>query len=345
MGKEEGEGKGLYWTASNQTARIAEDGKTAFLFPGQGSQYVGMGKDLYDHFKVARETFEEAEEAAGLRISKLCFEGPWEDLKLTVNTQPAVLTASIAALRVLQSETGYCPTLLAGHSLGEYSALVAAGAMAFADAVRTVCHRGRFMQEAVPVGEGGLAVILGCDEAIVKWVCDEASDGEVVSLANYNCPGQTVISGHLGAVKRAVSLARKRGAKAALMLPVSAPIHSPLMEPAGRKLAEFLRSVALRDAGIPIVSNVDARPHTSNREIRELLVRHLSVPVRWEESMRTMISQFAVHRFVEIGPGTVLSGLLKWIDPSVAIANVEDSRSLETAGERLNVERNRETRE
>jgi [acyl-carrier-protein] S-malonyltransferase len=311
--------------------RISDNGKVAFLFPGQGSQYVGMGKDLYDHFKVARETFEEAEEAACSRISKLCFEGPWEDLKLTINTQPAILAVSIAALRVLQSETGCRPFVLAGHSLGEYSALVAAGAMEFADAVRTVCYRGRFMQEAVPLGEGGLAVVVGCDEARLRRVCEEASEGEVVALANFNCPGQVVLSGHLGAVRRAVALAREHGSKGASVLPVSAPIHSPLMESAGTKLAEFLRAVTVMEAKIPVVSNVDARPHTSGSEIKKLLVQHLSVPVRWEESMRTIISQFAVRNFVEIGPGKVLSGLFKWIDPSVALANVEDSRSLERA--------------
>ena len=207
---------------SNHNKDVSSNEKIAFLFPGQGSQYVGMGKDLYDHFKVARETFDEADEALQLKISKLCFEGPWEDLKLTINTQPAILTVSVSALRALQLETGLSPTLLAGHSLGEYSALVAGNAINFPDAVRVVRSRGQFIQEAVPVGKGGVGVVLGLDEAVVKSICEEEAQGEVITPANFNCPGQIAISGHLSAVKRVISLARKRGAKGAALIPVSA---------------------------------------------------------------------------------------------------------------------------
>jgi [acyl-carrier-protein] S-malonyltransferase len=306
---------------------VPSDEKIAFLFPGQGSQYVGMGKNLYEHFKVVRETFEEADEALHFKISKLCFDGPWEELTRTSNTQPAMLTVSISALRVLQSEIGVSPTLLAGHSLGEYSALVAGSVIDFTDAVRVVRARGQFIQEAVPAGKGGLGVVLGLDEVAVNSICQEAAQGEIVTPANYNCPGQITISGHLGAVRRAISLARKRGAKGAGLLPVSAPIHSPLMEPAGKQLGEVLSSITINDASVPVISNVDARPQTSGTKIRQLLVRHLSVPVRWEESIRTMLSQ-SIRRFIEIGPGKVLSGLFKWINPDVALANVEDVESL-----------------
>lgn len=312
---------------SNHKKQVSSNEKIAFLFPGQGSQYVGMGRDLYDHFKAARETFEEADEALHFKISKLCFEGPWEDLTLTSNTQPAILTVSISALRVLHSKTGLPPTLLAGHSLGEYSALVAGDAIHFADAVRVVRARGQLIQEAVPVGKGAVGVVLGLDEVALKSICQEEAQGEVITPANYNCPGQIAISGHLGAVRRAINLARKRGAKGAALLPVSAPIHSPLMESAGKRLGEVLRGITISDASVPVVSNVDARPHTSRAEIKELLVQHVSAPVRWEESMRTMLSQ-SIRRFIEIGPGKVLSGLFKWINSDVTLANVEDMESL-----------------
>ncbi len=301
--------------------------KIGFIFPGQGSQYVGMGKDLCQGFKVAKETFDEADDALGLRISKLCFEGPEDELKLTVNTQPAILTVSVSALRVLESETGFVPTLLAGHSLGEYSALVAGGALDFADAVRVVRARGQFMQEAVPVGEGAVGAVLGLDEDTVSSICETVAQGEVLTPANYNCPGQIVISGHTGAVTRAVNLAKEEGAKRAMLLPVSAPVHSPLMEPAGERLEKVLKKIDIRDLKIPVVANVDAQPNTSRDRIRELLVQQVSAPVRWEESSRTMLFK-AIRKFVEIGPGKVLLGLMKRMDGGVHLANVEDGESL-----------------
>ena len=299
----------------------------AFIFPGQGSQYVGMGKDLCENFKVARETFEEAEEAVGVKISSLCFEGPEEELKLTANTQPAIVTVSVSALRVLQSETDLSPSLLAGHSLGEYTALVAGGALDFADAVRAVRARGQFMQEAVPVGEGAVGAVLGLDDVTVSSVCDEAAQGEVLTPANFNCPGQIVISGHTGAVTRAVKLAKEKGAKRAILLPVSAPFHSPLMKPAGNRLEKVLESMAVRDLQIPVVANVDAQPNTSRERIVKLLIQQVSTPVRWEESVRLMISR-AIKRFVEVGPGKVLLGLMKRVDGTACLANVEDTESL-----------------
>lgn len=299
----------------------------AFIFPGQGSQYVGMGKNLCENFKVARETFEEAEDAVGVKISSLCFEGPEEELKLTANTQPAIVTVSVSALRVLQSETDLSPSLLAGHSLGEYTALVAGGALDFADAVRAVRARGQFMQEAVPVGEGAVGAVLGLDDVTVSSVCDEAAQGEVLTPANFNCPGQIVISGHTGAVTRAVKLAKEKGAKRAILLPVSAPFHSPLMKPAGNRLEKVLESMAVRDLQIPVVANVDAQPNTSRERIVKLLIQQVSTPVRWEESVRLMISR-AIKRFVEVGPGKVLLGLMKRVDGTACLANVEDRESL-----------------
>jgi [acyl-carrier-protein] S-malonyltransferase len=301
--------------------------KIGFIFPGQGSQYVGMGRELYQGFKVAKETFDEADAALGARISKLCFEGPEDELKLTANTQPAILTVSVSALRVLQLETGLVPTLLAGHSLGEYSALVAGGALGFADAVRVVRARGQFMQEAVPVGKGAVGAVLGLDEDTVSSICETVAQGEVLTPANYNCPGQIVISGHTGAVTRAVNLAKEEGAKRAMLLPVSAPVHSPLMEPAGERLEKLLEKIDIRDLKIPVVANVDAQPNTSRDRIRKLLVQQVSAPVRWEESARTMLLK-AIRKFVEIGPGKVLLGLMKRMDGGVHLANVEDAESL-----------------
>ena len=301
--------------------------QTAFIFPGQGSQYVGMGKNLCENFRVARETFEEADDALQLAISSLCFEGPGEELSLTANTQPAVLTVSVAAMRVLQSETALCPAILAGHSLGEYTALVAGGALDFADAVRVVRARGQFMQEAVPVGEGAVGAVLGLDVATVGSICEEAAQGEVLTPTNYNCPGQIVVSGHTGAVTRALELARDRGAKRAVLLPVSAPVHSPLMRSAGERLREVLESIPFKNLQVPVVSNVDAQPNTSRERIIRLLTQQMSAPVRWEQSVETMASR-DVRQFVELGPGKVLLGLMKRMNGGSCLANVEDTESL-----------------
>ncbi len=300
--------------------------QTAFLFPGQGSQSVGMGKEFYDQFKVAREVFEEAEDILRISLSRLCFEGPEEELKLTENTQPAVLTVSIAALRVLQAERGIEPKFTAGHSLGEYSALVASGALSFAEAVRIVRLRGKFMQEAVPLGEGTMAAVLGMDREEVEQICRESSNGEVLTPANYNCPGQIVIAGHTKAVERAIERVKARGKKA-MLLQVSAPFHSPLMKPAGIRLKEALDEVAVHTLLVPVITNVEAQANTSSEKVKFLLVEQVSSPVRWEDSMRWMVRE-GVEKVLEIGPGKVLSGLMKRIDPKVATANVEDLSSL-----------------
>ena len=242
----------------------------AFLFPGQGSQHAGMGKDLADNFPVARQIFEEANDALGFDLASLCYNGPEEDLKLTANTQPAILTTSIAALRALESETGLTPAFAAGHSLGEYSALVCAGALDFADAVRTVRQRGTFMQEAVPVGTGAMAAILGLDLETLNTVCNNAAEGQVVSPANYNSAGQVVIAGHTDAVNRAIELAKENGAKRAMPLPVSAPFHCSLMTPAGERLAEVLNSIAVNEMSVPVVTNVEAAPNQDAARVREL---------------------------------------------------------------------------
>jgi len=300
--------------------------KMALIFPGQGSQSVGMGKEFYENFKVAREIFEEANDALHFSIKKLCFEGPEDDLKLTENTQPAILTASIACLRVLQNEKGVVPELAAGHSLGEYSALVAAGALTFSDAVRIVRLRGRFMQEAVPVGEGTMAAVLGMEREAVERLCEEVSSGEILSPANFNCPGQITIAGHTGAVERAIERVKQDGKKAVL-LPVSAPFHSPLMKPAGERLAKELDQIAVGDLRIPVVTNVEAEINTSKERVKFLLVGQVSSPVRWEDSMRRMIRD-EVECFMEIGPGKVLSGLMKRIDPNRETLNIEDMKTL-----------------
>jgi [acyl-carrier-protein] S-malonyltransferase len=311
--------------------------KTAFLFPGQASQYSGMGLDLYQKFPSAKAVFEEADAALGFPISKLCFEGTEDDLKLTENTQPAILTVSVAAYRVLAQKAA-APDYVAGHSLGEYSALVAAGALDFADAVGLVRSRGRYMQEAVPAGEGGMAAILGLAPALVGEICRRAADGEVLAPANLNAPEQTVVSGTAGAVKRAVELASQSGAKRAVLLPVSAPFHSEMMKPAEVRLEADLRRVKFRDLKFPLVTNVDAEPVTTGDDARQALVRQVCQPVRWEESIREMIS-LGVSHFVEVGPGKVLSGLLRQIDRSVRVTNVEDEASLGATLEKLARER------
>jgi len=299
---------------------------TAFVFPGQGAQTVGMGKELRDHFTVAKEVFEEADDSLRFSISTLCFEGPEATLKLTEYTQPAVLTVSIAALRVLQSEKGVEPLLVAGHSLGEYSALVASGGFSFADGVRTVRQRGKFMQEAVPVGEGTMAAILGMDREEVEQICKEAALEEVLSPANFNCPGQIVIAGHTKAIERAIEAAKQKGKKA-MPLQVSAPFHSPLMKPAGERLKEVLEGVTLQALRVPVVTNVEAEVNRSSERVKPLLIEQVSSPVRWEESMRRMISE-GIERIIEIGPGRVLSGLMKRIDSKVVTENIEDIASL-----------------
>jgi [acyl-carrier-protein] S-malonyltransferase len=299
---------------------------TAFIFPGQGSQSVGMGKDLFENFGVAKRVFEEADDTLHFSISGLCFKGPEDALKLTENTQPAILTTSVAALRVLEAEKGITPQFTAGHSLGEYSALVASGAFSFPEAVRTVRLRGKFMQEAVPVGEGAMAAVLGMEREQIEELCEACSSGEVLAPANFNCPGQIVIAGHSKAVERAIERIKQEGKKAVL-LPVSAPFHSPLMKPAGERLGKALEQVSVRDLKVPVVTNVEAEVNNSKDRVKGLLVAQVSSPVRWEESMRKMIEK-GVEQVLEIGPGKVLSGLMKRIDNHIETKNLEDLQTL-----------------
>ena len=307
--------------------------KLAFIFPGQGSQSVGMGKDLVDNFPVARATFEEADAALGYKISDLCFNGPEEKLKLTEITQPAILTVSVASYRVLQ-EKGVAPVMVAGHSLGEYSAHVAAGTISFADAVRTVRSRGRYMQEAVPVGVGAMAAILGMAPDAVAAVCNEAAQGEVCQPANINSPEQIVISGSKGAVERAAELAKERGAKRAIMLQVSAPFHCALMHPAEERLAADLEKLAFNDPRVPVVTNIDGVAKDSATASRDALIRQVTGAVQWVRCMQTMIAA-GVENFVEVGPGKVLCGLVRQIDRSKSCVNVEDDASLLKCLEKL----------
>lgn len=299
----------------------------AFVFPGQGSQHVGMGKELCEQFPPASKIFAEAEDALGFSLSRLCFNGPDADLKLTENTQPAILTVSVAALRVLEAETPLRPAWVAGHSLGEYSALVAVGALGFADAVKVVRERGRLMQQAVPAGEGAMAVILGLEMDQVQALCADAAQDEVVSPANYNGGGQIVIAGAKSAVARAMALAKERGAKRALDLPVSAPFHCELMRPAADGLRSVLNEISVAPFTIPVVTNVDADINRDAQRIKCLLIDQAVQPVRWEESVKKL-SELGCQRAVEIGPGKVLKGLIKRIAPAMAVENFETPADL-----------------
>jgi [acyl-carrier-protein] S-malonyltransferase len=301
-------------------------GKVAFIFPGQASQYPGMGKELAEKYPAARAVFDEADAALGLSLSKICFEGTDEELKLTANTQPAILAVSVAAYRVL-AERGITAEYVAGHSLGEYSALVAAGSLNFADAVKLVRKRGAYMQEAVPAGQGSMAAIMGLAPTVVLEVCKKAAQGEVCSPANLNSPEQTVISGTAAAVKRAVEIASQTGAKRAVVLAVSAPFHCALMMPAQEKLEKDLASTQFTGLRIPLVTNVDADEISTGDEARSSLTRQVTMPVRWEESMRLLLDD-GVNTFVEVGPGKVLTGLMRQIERSVTTLNVEDEKSL-----------------
>lgn len=293
----------------------------AFVFPGQGSQKVGMGRALFDTYAVCRDTFEEADEALGEPLSRLCFEGPEDQLVLTENTQPAILTVSVAACRLLHSR-GLRPAFVAGHSLGEYSAHVAAGTVSFADALRIVRRRGRYMQDAVPVGAGAMAAVLGLDAQRVAEACAEAAGGEVVSPANLNAPGQVVIAGSAAAVARAGERARALGAKRVVPLPVSAPFHCALMAPAEARLAPELRALATHDPRVPVVANVDAEPKRDRGAAIEALVAQVSRPVRWEDVVRRLASE-GVRTYVEVGPGTVLTGLVRKIDREATVLSTE----------------------
>lgn len=301
----------------------------AFLFPGQNSQYAGMGRDLAEKFAVAKRTFEEADDALGFSISKLCFEGPEDQLRLTEFQQPAICTVSVAALRVL-AEKGIHPQCVAGHSLGEYAANVAAGSLSFTDAVRTVRSRGRFMQEAVPAGQGAMAAILGLSSEDTARACSDAAaeTNKIVSAANFNSPEQTVISGEAAAVERAAELCKERGAKRVVMLQVSAPFHCALMQPAQDRLAELLHTIPFAAPAIPVTVNVDAARVTDPAQLCDALIRQVTGTVRWVESVRLLIAQRPAF-FVEVGPGKVLTGLMRQIDRSQTCVNVEDEASLE----------------
>jgi [acyl-carrier-protein] S-malonyltransferase len=290
--------------------------KTAFIFPGQGSQFAGMGKGLAETFEAARRAFEEADDILGFPLSRLCFDGPEEQLKLTENTQPAILCVSTAACRVLESE-GFRPDYVAGHSLGEYSALVVGGALSFGDALRLVRKRGRYMQEAVPPGTGAMAALLKLPEGKLEEVLSAAAQGEVVSAANLNSVDQVVLAGHAGAIHRAIELAKAAGARRAILLPVSAPFHCALMNPAQERLSAELNAVEFHDLSVPLVNNWQAREVRSGAEAREGLFHQVPNPVRWTDTVRHLVEQ-GVQRFIEAGPGAVLTGLVKTNAPSAA---------------------------
>ncbi|HEY2383644.1 MAG TPA: ACP S-malonyltransferase [Terriglobia bacterium] len=301
--------------------------KIAFVFPGQGSQYAGMGREICEKFSGARAAFDEADAALDSPISQLCFSGPEEDLKLTENTQPAILTTSIALYRILEQK-GIRPDFVAGHSLGEYSALVAAGSLKLSEAASLVRRRGRYMQEAVPVGVGAMAALLGLDLPAVQAVCEKAAQGQVVSPANLNSPGQIVIAGNREAVERALPIAKDAGAKRAILLQVSAPFHCALMLPAEEKLSVDLAACSFGDLRFPLITNVDAEPIRGGAEARSGVRRQVSRPVRWQESVQRLLDE-GVRTFVEVGPGKVLLGLIRSIDKSVTMLNAEDEKSME----------------
>lgn len=308
---------------------------TAFVFPGQGSQYAGMGRDVAEKYPAARKVFDDIDSALGFSISALCFEGPEDQLKLTENTQPAILAVSAALHAVLEEAGATRRDLVAGHSLGEYSAIVSVGGLTPAEAAKIVRARGRFMQEAVPVGTGGMAALIGPSVEEVHAICEEAAQGEVVSVANINAPGQIVIAGTKSAIERAIDVAKKRGVRRALPLPVSAPFHCALMKPAADRLEPILDEANFKDLWFSLVSNVDASPIGTSTAVRNALLRQVASPVRWVESVQKMIAM-GVKRFVEIGPGNVLTGLIKRIDGNVELINVSDVPTLEAFLEKAN---------
>lgn len=314
-------------TNSERSQIESRKSRIAYIFPGQGSQSVGMGKDLFDNFQTAREVFEQADDALGFKISEICFSGTDEELALTANTQPAILTASVAAFRAMDAEGFKLPDFAAGHSLGEYSALVAAGVIDFADAVRTVHNRGTYMQEAVPVGVGAMAAILGLDAETVANGCDEAANGQVCSPANINSPSQVVIAGNSEAVDRACEILKSKGAKRAIRLNVSAPFHCSLMMPAQERLSTDLAKLPFGSYRFQVVHNIDAEPRFDNAAVFDALTRQVSSPVLWSRSIECLISH-GVDTFVEVGPGKVLAGLVRQIDRDVRTFSVSDTKSL-----------------